>query len=333
MLRYSVIVPAWNAEDSLPLCLSALEQQTLPKEQYEIIVVDDGSSDRTREVACGFAIQYHFQDNAGPAMARNQGVDLAKGELVLFTDADCVPDPDWLEAMTVPFSNPEIAAVKGAYRTEQKSLVARFAQLEFEERFDMLRKKDSIDMVDTYSAAFRKDIFQELGGFDTSFPEPNNEDTEFSYRMAGHGYRMVFAPDAVVRHLNHPDAVVRYFRLKFSRGFWRMMVYRMFPGKMMADSYTPQSLKAQIMVLFLIETSLLLFFVDPLFAGGLLFFGIVIFFLLSLSFVQTAWKKDRHVAVLSPLFLALRAGAIGSGALWGLLRICSGYVLKEKRDG
>jgi hypothetical protein len=78
---------------------------------------------------------------------------------------------------------------------------------------------------------FKKEIFQSLGGFDTRFPVANNEDTELSYRMAAQGHRMVFNPRAVVCHLNHPDSILRYLRLKFSRGFWRMMVYRMFPDK------------------------------------------------------------------------------------------------------
>ena len=129
--------------------------------------------------------------------------------------------------------------------------MARFAQVEFEERFDMLKRVGTIDMVDTYSAGFRKEIFLKMGGFDTSFPVANNEDTEFSYRMSKLGYRMVFNPDAIVYHLNHPDTIRKYARLKFWRGYWRMVVYKKFPDKMLKDTYTPQTLKLQILFLFL----------------------------------------------------------------------------------
>ncbi len=321
MPELSVIVPAWNAAKTLPLCLEALERQTAARARFEVIVVDDGSSDGTAEIARRFSVRCCSQKNQGPAAARNKGVSLAQGSLIFFTDADCVPDPTWLEKMAAPFARPEVAAVKGTYRTEQTSLVARFAQLEFEERFRMLARRDSIDMVDTYSAGFRKDIFQQLGGFDTRFPEANNEDTEFSYRMAEAGHTMVFAPKAVVRHLNHPDSVRRYFRLKFGRGYWRMMVYQLFPGKMLKDSYTPQTLKLQILALLGAGAGLI---VLP-WQGAAVFTAALLFFLiLSIPFAAAVFKSDRTAALLSPLLLALRAAAIGSGALWGTAQLMAG---------
>lgn len=321
MPELSVIIPAWNAAKTLPFCLEALARQTVARDRFEVIVVDDGSSDRTVEIASRYAVRCHSQENQGPAAARNQGAALAQGSLIFFTDADCVPDPAWLEEMAAPFARPEVAAVKGAYRTEQTSLVARFAQLEFEERFRMLARRDSIDMVDTYSAGFRKDIFQQLGGFDTRFPEANNEDTEFSYRMAEAGHRMVFAPKAVVRHLNHPDSVRRYFRLKFGRGYWRMMVYQLFPGKIIKDSYTPQTLKLQILALLGAGAGLIAL---P-WQGAAVFTAALLFFLiLSIPFAAAVFKSDRTAALLSPLLLALRAAAIGSGALWGAAQLMAG---------
>ncbi len=327
MPQLSIIIPVYNAEKTLALCLAALEKQTIAKDCYEIIVIDDGSTDLTATIAKKYSITYHFQENQGPAAARNKGVSLVKNKtaeksnpehLIFFTDADCIPNQDWLEKMTAPFSRPEVTAVKGAYRSEQNSIVARFAQLEFEERFAMLAKRDSIDMVDTYSAGFRKDIFQSLGGFDSRFPVANNEDTELSYRMAEQGYIMVFAPEAVVRHLNHPDSIKRYFQLKFSRGYWRMIVYRMFPDKMIKDSYTPQTLKLQIIGLFLISASLFFLPFFPAKAGIICIAAVLFFLLQALPFTLAAFKKDAIVACLSPLLLALRAAAIGSGALWGV---------------
>jgi GT2 family glycosyltransferase len=327
--EFFVIIPAFNAAATLPHCLPALEEQTIARDHYEIILIDDGSTDRTAEIAGRFRLQYRYQENQGPAAARNHGVELAAelaadqtDSLIFFTDADCVPDPDWLEQMAAPFAdNPEVAAVKGAYRTEQQSVIARFSQLEFEERFELLARQDSIDMVDTYSAGFRMAVFRGLGGFDRRFPVANNEDTELSYRMAAQGLRMVFTPRAVVRHLNHPDSVPRYFRLKYSRGFWRMMVYRMFPNKMVRDSYTPQSLKLQIIGLFLMTVSLILLFLVPK-TGFLCLAGSLLFFLgQTVAFTRSAFQQDRLVGLLSPLLLALRAAAIGSGALRAVIAL------------
>ena len=336
----SVIVPAWNAENCLAFCLCSLTGQTFSKDRYEVIVVNDGSTDGTAEIARRFPVVYHYQENQGPAAARNAGASLAQGNLLFFTDADCVPDPDWLEEMAVPFARPEVTAVKGAYRTEQKEIIARFAQIEFEERFRMLKQQKFIDMVDTYSAGFRKDVFLELGGFDIRFPKADNEDTEFSYRMAEQGHKMVFTSDALVRHLNHPDSVFRYFRLKFGRGYWRIMVYRLYPERIGNDSYTPPTLGSQIIGLFLIGLSLLflLSFISGSAPASFIAFlplacSCLFFFLQTIPFMVFAFQHDRVVGVLSPLLLALRAAAVGSGILRGIIQLIQRRSSLQKRQG
>ncbi len=314
----SVIIPAYNAEETIGQCLKALAGQSYPANLYEVIVVDDGSGDRTGSIVQNHAVRYVRQENRGPAAARNKGVQEAKGEIILFTDSDCVPDINWIQEMIKPFDQPEVAAVKGAYLTRQKSIVARFAQLEFEERFEMLKKVSMIDMVDTYSAGFRRHIFLKMGGFDTSFPVANNEDTELSYRMSTLGYRMIFNPEAKVYHLNHPNTISRYARLKFWRGYWRMVVYKRFPDKMVKDTYTPQTLKLQVLFLYLSLVALLLIAIWPHLAL-LLFFSIIVLIFLLLPFTAFAVKQDPVVGLISPFFLLIRAASLGAGIIWGVL--------------
>ena len=161
---------------------------------YEVIVVDDGSNDETAKIAQEYAVKVIQQANRGPAAARNAGVRIAKGTLLVFTDADCVPSPSWLKDLTHPFQNPEIVGVKGVYRTHQNALVARFVQLEYEYKYARMRHQTVIDFIDTYCAAYRKEVFIHNGGFDESFLVPSVEDQEFSFRLARKGYRMVFEP-------------------------------------------------------------------------------------------------------------------------------------------
>jgi glycosyltransferase involved in cell wall biosynthesis len=320
IVKYSVIVPAYNAGKTIGECLGALTHQSMDAADYEIIVVDDGSRDGTAMIVKSFPVRYLHQPNKGPAAARNHGSREARGLIILFTDSDCVPAPDWVENMTESFTDPDVVAVKGAYRTNQRSLFARFAQVEFEERFELLKRAASIDMVDTYSAAYRADVFRQVGGFDESFPVANNEDTELSYKLSRMGRKMVFNPDAVVYHLNHPDSLRRYARLKFWRGYWRMVVYRRYPDKMMKDSYTPQTLKLQILFLFLAAgwvPAMLLWpkvIVYPM-AATFLLYG------LSMApFALLAIRRDPVIGMLSPFFLSIRAASLGLGFLWGVLR-------------
>jgi glycosyltransferase involved in cell wall biosynthesis len=316
--RYSVVIPAYNAQATLGATLAALAEQTVPRAQYEIIVVDDGSTDGTAAIAQAGADRYLSQANAGPATARNQGAAQARGGIILFTDSDCEPAPDWLEQMVAPLADLKVSAVKGAYRTRQDQLSARFAQAEFEDRYQLLQKHADIDMVDTYAAAFRRQVFSDMNGFDQSFSAANNEDTELSYRLVAAGHRLVFAPKAIVFH-RHPTSFKKYLRTKFWRGYWRLVVYRRFPDKAVKDTYTPLVLKLQTLAmagsLGLIPPAL----VWPRLWGlvGLAWAGILVS---ALPFAFFAARRDPAVGLISPLVVLARAGVFALGSLYGLAR-------------
>ena len=179
----SVIIPARNAASTLPACLLALRAQTVPRDRFEVLVVDDGSIDNTAVIAKRYQTQVLSIPNSGPAVARNRGVEQARGRILVFTDSDCAPEPGFLEAMLRPFDEPDVVATKGIYRTDQKTWTARFVQAEYESRYRLMRGRETIDFVDTYAAAYRRDAFESVGGFDESFPLPSVEDQELSFRM------------------------------------------------------------------------------------------------------------------------------------------------------
>ena len=326
-VRASVVVPVHNAAKMIGECLEALHHQSLPGHEYEVIVVDDGSSDSTRERVAEYGAKLLTQDHQGPAVARNLGAAQAQGEIVLFTDADCVPASDWIETMLTPFSDEQIVGVKGVYRTHQKELVARFVQLEYEDKYDLMRKERYIDFIDTYSAAYRKEVFNDNGGFDPAFPRASGEDVEFSYRLAERGHKMVFVPQAIVYH-HHVDSLWAYLKRKFYVGYWRVLMYRKHPGKVWKDSHTPQLLKIQVglALLFFALCPLAFFRRDFLLAPAI---TIALFLATAFPFMVKSWPKDRAVSVLSPLLLFLRACALGSGFLAGLLGRLLGKGTRE----
>ena len=313
----SVVVPAYNAAQTISKCVGALTQQSIPRDKYEIIVVDDGSTDETAAVAEAAGAQAICQSNHGPAAARNRGVAAARGDLILFTDADCEPAPDWIAEMVWPFSDSVVVGVKGAYRTHQWKAVSRLVQCEFEERYDRLERLPFIDFVDTYSAAFRASALRQVGGFDPAFPHANNEDVDFSYRLARQGCRLVFNRRALVYH-HHADRWLAYLRLKIKRGYWRLVVYRLHPGKALRDSYTPQLLKVQIVLVLLCAGWAVMVLIWPVLWWGVAasFFGLG---LSTVPFTRLVLRRDPKLAVLAPLFIAGRAVAFAVGVLGGLV--------------
>jgi GT2 family glycosyltransferase len=316
----SIIVPTFNGASRIERCLRALSQQTTALEK-EILVVNDGSTDHIQEVVERFSgVRLITQNNAGPAAARNRGAREAEGAIILFTDDDCVPELNWLDAMIEPFADHEVIGTKGVYRTRQKEIVARFVQIEYEDRYRLMADFDHIDFIDTYSAAFRRDRFLESGGYDTSFPVACAEDVELSYRMSARGWKMKFAPKAIVYH-THPATLMQYLRKKYKFAFWRMLAVRKNPRKAVKDSHTPQLMKLQLLLLPALAFALML---DLLLRPRLPFTALVlaVFLITTLPFMLRAIRKDWLVGILSPAFLVMRACAQLLGVAAGLANAC-----------
>lgn len=338
-LAATVVIPAYRAAGLIEIALRSLFAQQGLAGPLDVIVVDDASPDDTAARAealageaagAGVGLTVLRQPrNQGPAAARNRGAAAATGDVVIFTDSDCEPAPDFVAEMLRPFADSGVAAVKGAYRTRQTALAARFAQAEFEERYRMLERAPSVDVVFSYAAAFRRPVFEALGGFDTSFPVADNEDTEFSWRLVAAGHRAVFNPRAIVRH-RHPDTLKRYLRKKVSRGFWRVVVYRRYPGKAIKDSYTPQSLKLQIALsLGALGLTPLAVVVPGLgWGAGLLWLAALG---TTLPFALPLAGRDPGLAAAAPVLLIARSLALGFGLLAAIPAVTFGDPLARPR--
>jgi lipopolysaccharide/colanic/teichoic acid biosynthesis glycosyltransferase/glycosyltransferase involved in cell wall biosynthesis len=316
-VRVSVIVPVHNDVDHLARCLAALQDQWYAGDEYEIIVVDDGSKDDLSPAVQAYAARIITQEQQGPAAARNAGARAAKGEVLAFTDSDCAPIETWLQNLIAPFEDVDIVGVKGAYASAQAGWVPRFVQQEYEAKYRRMALLDNIDFVDTYSAAYRKDIFLENGGFNTSFPVPSVEDQEFSFRLARKGYHMVFAPDAVVVHI-HDETFGEYIRRKFNIGYWKAFMLRWLPEKMLSDSHTLPVQRWQIGLLGLTLMGLALGFI---WAPGFIFALAASLAIIAIDtpFILYLARDEPRWLVIAPLILILRAASLGLGLAIGFL--------------
>lgn len=317
-MKYSVVIPVYNGEKTLRVCLEALQKQTVGREEYEIIVVNDGSTDGSANIAKSCSDLYLYQLNQGPAAARNAGAFKARGDIILFTDSDCEPMQNWIEEMVRPFqSNPDVVGVKGAYLSKQKEIMARFVQIEYETRYEFMKQYEYIDFIDTYAAAYKKEVFFEFNGFDSDFPIAMTEDTELSYRIAAAGYKMVFNPDATVYH-HHPTSFLYYLKRKYRAAYWRMLAVKKNREKIGGDTHTPNNIKYQIATLPIVLIGIIVFSVS---GNILLLFTAISLFLISCwRFVMYGIKKDTLISIVSPFLIAFRTLVYIIGLSFGVLR-------------
>jgi glycosyltransferase involved in cell wall biosynthesis len=325
-LRISVIVPVYNRAEFIPQLIHALLKQTY---RSEIIIVDDGSTDNTAEIAKGYPVKYVYQENKGPASARNHGARESKGDILVFTDSDCIPYENWIEKLIRGFSEDNIGAVAGSYSiTNPESILATCIHEEIKLRHERLKMKKYVRAFGSYNVAIRRDVFFNVGGFNEEYRFASGEDNDLSYKILKSGYKILFKDDALVAH-NHTEKLWRYLKEQYRHGVWRIKMYRDFPEMVRGDDYTTWKDIAEIPLV--IGSFFSFVFVWSLY--GLLSFGIFITlnFLLQMktSFILIIKKKNLKFIYLS-VIMFLRSYARAVGAVSGILRFSQRYTYQAK---
>jgi GT2 family glycosyltransferase len=201
----SVIVPVRNGEHFLPASLPALQASDLPRGQWELIVVDDSSSDRSAEIAAAYAdrVIRLTDDPCGPAVARNRGAAAAAGDILAFVDADVCVHPDVLRRFLETLNgHPDLSAVFGAYDLAPTApgLVSQYRNL----LHRYVHERDAGPAVTFWAGcgAIRAQVFATCGGFDEAqCANTSVEDIQLGYRISALGYRILLDPEIQGRHM------------------------------------------------------------------------------------------------------------------------------------
>jgi glycosyltransferase involved in cell wall biosynthesis len=221
----SVVVPARNAQETIVECVRSLLAQTYPRDRYEILVVDNGSTDRTRALLAEFepAIAVLAQATRGAGAARNAGVREAAGEIVAFTDADCTADAEWLSELVWPLADPAIGICGGQILARRPATAAElFGEVVHDHAAAMLVFSPPYAV--TMNWASPASLLAELGGFDERLLR--SQDAELAYRAARAGYRLAYCPAAIVYHRNEQTGR-GLFREGLQHGFHGRRVVRL----------------------------------------------------------------------------------------------------------
>jgi GT2 family glycosyltransferase len=227
---FSIVVPTYHRRSELRLCLAAISKLETDPERFEVIVVDDGSPspahDLVRVYDGTMDISLVVQRNAGPAAARNAGAGRARGRFLAFTDDDCAPAPDWLSALERHFGDAPNVAVGGLTVNALPDAYSVASQQLIDYLYLYYKVVGSEGRFFTSSnLACPRDQFEDVGGFDTSFPRAGAEDREFCERWRASGHEMRYADDVVVKHF-HELSLFSFWQQHFGYGRGAVFLHR-----------------------------------------------------------------------------------------------------------
>ncbi|MFC2162161.1 glycosyltransferase [Candidatus Altiarchaeota archaeon] len=215
-LFVSIVVPTFNRRVLLARCLEALGNLDYPDDMYEVIVVNDGSTDDTRDYLeahdrdFGFKLIVVSQENLGISSARNNGIRHASGDIIAITDDDCIPEKDWLKLIAGGFTDYHVG---GAGGTVQHDDPATMVQRYIEDTGLLSQEKfSSMNFLLAGSSAYRKKIMKGAGGYDEYLK--SCEDVDMSIQAQLKGFKLRYIPEAVVHH-EHPATWTHLFRQQY----------------------------------------------------------------------------------------------------------------------
>jgi glycosyltransferase involved in cell wall biosynthesis len=211
-IQVSIVIPTFNEEVHLPRCLDSINHLDFPAGQIEVIVIDNGSTDRTREIAVQWGAVLLRDDNLNVSGLRNMGARHARGPVLAFLDADCMVAKDWLQRAAKYFTDDKVAVWGAPPRLPQNPTWVQ-------ETWFLIRKKErdvqKVDWLESMNCFIRRSLFLKIGGFDESLV--TCEDVDICYRAARHGEILSDGAIQVV-HLGEAATLRDFVRKEIWRG-------------------------------------------------------------------------------------------------------------------
>ncbi len=202
MLFVSVVVPVFNDCKGLSRCLAALQKQSFPKDRHEVIVVDNGGNEGIEEIVARYSqVKLVSEPEGGSYAARNKGITLARGDIIAFTDADCMPMDDWISRGVERLLKTPHGGLIGGKIERFFKIPGRPNMIEYYDSIFYLNQERAIREyhgVMTANAMTFKKMFEQLGLFDQN--THSGGDYKWAARVFSHGFPLVYASDMVVKH-------------------------------------------------------------------------------------------------------------------------------------
>ncbi len=226
----SIVIPVLNGGSFISNCLESLLNLDFPENNFEIIVVDNGSTDRTVEVIRTYQsknpqIKLYFEKIKSSYAARNAGIKKAKGQIIAFTDVDCIVDKNWLFNIMKGFNESSVGGIAGdILPASEGSLVERYIA-----KINILSQKGTMNSEflpypQTANAAYKKEVFDKIGFFDDKLISGGDADIAWRMQLETH-YELILAPDATVFHKHRTD-LKGLFNQQFKHGYGKELLFK-----------------------------------------------------------------------------------------------------------
>jgi glycosyltransferase involved in cell wall biosynthesis len=225
----SVVICAYNAERTMLPCLESLRKLDYPN--FEVIIVDDGSRDRTAEISMGFPeFRLIRQANKGLSVARNVGLHAARGDLIAYTDSDCVVDPHWLTLMVRTLTEKNFDGCGGPnYAPHEDGWIEACCAASPGAPCHVLTADDVAEHLAGCNMIFTKAALVKVGGFDPQFTSAG-DDVDVCWRILDSGMRLGFCPAAFVWHFRR-NTIKAYYGQQRGYGRAEAMLYARYPER------------------------------------------------------------------------------------------------------
>ncbi|MEX1122997.1 MAG: glycosyltransferase [Balneolales bacterium] len=320
MTTFSIIIPIYNRADDLEALMESLTKQSYPYGGFELIVVDDGSSENIKEVVhrfhpkADFNIRYYHQENQGPGKARNTGMDQARNEIIIFIDSDCLIPSHYLAEVAEAFSELEMDAYGGP-----DTAMHTFSAWDKAVNYVMtsffttggLRGAQGRTLARFYprsfNMGFKKQLYKKIGGFGSIYQY--GEDIEFSHRLLKATTRVAFLPDAFVFHKRRSGIKA------FAKQIYKMGKGRVQLSKIDRDLLEPLYLLPSAGIVLLAAVVAGSFFSEPLRYGLLYIIALGLLWLVFLTLHGFLKTRSLLTAALVPVAFSIQMFAYGSGML------------------
>ncbi len=227
----TVVVPVRNGEQTIEPLLESLQKLDYNNDKVEVIIVDGNSTDMTQDIVKKYPVKLVVEKRKGLNVARNTGIKKGNGEIVAFTDSDCIVPSNWVTKIVENFKNPQVSCVGGSAKALNSDFVSQYADNSIVRLMPFFTKREELDKVKPFfrhpagcNMAYRKKVAEEIGYFDENI-QYGFDEVEFADRVCKAGYKMVLDPKVLVWH-KHRSTLGDFLKQNFQYGRGSGLVLR-----------------------------------------------------------------------------------------------------------